>query len=1371
MNSKALMKRLILLILCGLYQLPLFASAEGSQQIGMNQYMYEYNSTSTLLSNATHPMYVILNSPTEVINVSMCGVNSADDVSFSIYQTTLDGSGKYIETGSAVVTRTRTQETQSGLCAVGLTGNLPNPLSPPTNFKWAPQDSGLGAGVYQIRLFNDSGQFIRPFDITVTSSKSVSPNPNLAQGRLFAYNWAYNGNGYLSANAADTNYYVKVPGGTANTDFVWQLDLQEFAGFVYDVVANDIGVDAENVSYSVPFLNNSVTELYPIYLSYPNDANPPPSTPPQITGYYFTDDEGVDHTISPNNSADGQNTGFFNFTSDVAGTYMLIIDANQDGVFGNTTGGIDDTYLFGRMDAGANAVRWDGTDNDGDPLPEGSFQAQLQGRVGEYHFIAGDAETSGGGSNDGLTIYGVNPSGSLYGVDIFWDDLTGFDPDKSGNGGSTLPFGVKSVVGQTTGSFRHTWGTFGFDSFGNEAYVDTYVYGLASFASTSATIAEDNTASSIGLGKTATIDGNKVTFDFYIENFLLGPALNSLLDNLTLTDNLDSTFGAGNYVVTPLSAASVIDGGTLSNLNVNTNYNGSTDTDLLLSGSSLGPGETVQLRLEVTVTTPTDRGDGFGVYKNSAFTTATTPTGTSMSDISTNSTDPDVDMFGVDGVTPDGGTGANDNNGIATDNTTPTGATFSLDLGDAPDTTPGISVGNYQTLGINGGPNHFIVSDLYIGTTVDADDGSLQNSDADADDLDNLADEDGVLFNGSLTTETPSYSVTVNVLNSSGTGAYLVSWIDFDLDGSFDEDEGVVYDSDPGTAGVQGISSSASSQSVTLTWTDIGTNMDILPGITYARFRLSADVLTTADSLGAASGGEVEDYQTEIDFEETFTISGTVYHDLEPDGKLDSSDPATGLTLYVKLVDEVDGDCSSLTATTADAVETVTVGDGTYAFTDVRAGSYCLILDDNTALSDPTPFGANAAGWLYINPEIGYRGSTVVDQDIPNQNFGLYNGSRLTGTVFFDDGFLSTTAPFSNNADANNALQSATEQRASGKTVTLSDGTNSKTVQTSGDGSYTFYLPASWAATVELTVVGEVGTGYNADGLTALYTASSFKDANASKVSFSQSAGSSSSYNFGIVNESRFYPDQNGQTRSGGTISYGHLLTPGTLGSVSFALSDGAYSYQVFRDVNCDGTVEATEQVDILTTGFSVDESWQRDKSGRLASCLIELHVNVPAGEPGGRLDIATLQASLSWVNSSATDSQSVTDVTTITSGGQLRLEKRVRNVSEGAAFGIKSEAEPGHVLEYCISYQNIGTEDVTATEFLDPLPYFTSLKTDAYGIGDAAISWNNGTSPLVLTAAQDSDAGAFIDGVARVDIGTVPPGLQGEVCYQAEIN
>ena len=182
-----------------------------------------------------------------------------------------------------------------------------------------------------------------------------------------------------------------------------------------------------------------------------------------------------------------------------------------------------------------------------------------------------------------------------------------------------------------------------------------------------------------------------------------------------------------------------------------------------------------------------------------------------------------------------------------------------LDLGDAPDTDPGTGEGNYQTLTIDNGASHQIVSGIQLGATVDSDNGNLQNSDATADDVDdsNNNDDDGVtVASSSLQSQSLSAgnSVTLDIATK-GNGV-LNAWIDWNGDGDFTDDdeqiatnvaEGGTRDSDNATAGIQ---------------FNVTVPNNATVGNTFARFRYSTD--TNLTPTGMASNGEVEDYQIAI---------------------------------------------------------------------------------------------------------------------------------------------------------------------------------------------------------------------------------------------------------------------------------------------------------------------------------------------------------------------------------------------------------------------------------------------------------------------------------------------------------------------------
>ncbi|KOR27138.1 hypothetical protein TI03_07505, partial [Achromatium sp. WMS1] len=112
------------------------------------------------------------------------------------------------------------------------------------------------------------------------------------------------------------------------------------------------------------------------------------------------------------------------------------------------------------------------------------------------------------------------------------------------------------------------------------------------------------------------------------------------------------------------------------------------------------------------------------------------------------------------------------------------------DYGDAPDTSVGSGVGNYQTTQADGGPYHAYTSSLKMGSAAtDSDSGTLQNVAANADDANASDDEDGVASLAPLNTSATEYSVTIITANSTGSSANLYGWIDFNKNGIFESGE------------------------------------------------------------------------------------------------------------------------------------------------------------------------------------------------------------------------------------------------------------------------------------------------------------------------------------------------------------------------------------------------------------------------------------------------------------------------------------------------------------------------------------------------------------------------------------------------------
>ena len=190
-----------------------------------------------------------------------------------------------------------------------------------------------------------------------------------------------------------------------------------------------------------------------------------------------------------------------------------------------------------------------------------------------------------------------------------------------------------------------------------------------------------------------------------------------------------------------------------------------------------------------------------------------------------------------------------------------------LDFGDAPDTTSGTGAGNYQTLSSNNGPRHTIVSGLFLGDRVDADNGLQANAAANGDDQftsPGANDEDGVLSPVDLLgTVGAAPTITLLATNTTGSAATLFGWIDYNQNGLFDN----------ATERAQvTVPTGTTDGRFTLTFPTIPVGS---AGATYARFRLSTDV-AAANSTGAASNGEVEDYRFTITKPSTGSVASSV---------------------------------------------------------------------------------------------------------------------------------------------------------------------------------------------------------------------------------------------------------------------------------------------------------------------------------------------------------------------------------------------------------------------------------------------------------------------------------------------------------------
>ncbi|MCB9528231.1 MAG: hypothetical protein H6701_07555, partial [Myxococcales bacterium] len=260
----------------------------------------------------------------------------------------------------------------------------------------------------------------RFFEVDVVDTVTGNPAP---PGRLHTDNWTINAHSFNYGTYTDFFVVAEVNDGAR----IFAIDFEDLRGFNYSLIANRIGIiDHAGTSYcligEVDLLGLCPTTvqgagvlsipLYDIYLNFPDPA-PDPAPEPQIADVQFNDEVGS-ASITPNGDGE-QDRGAFTFTSNINGTYQVIIDTSRDGLL--RAG--EDLVLRGEAVIGQNRVEWDGRDADGDIVPDGRYEFELQLISAETHFPMSDIEENPAG----FVIYELTSADAEPEPRrMFWDD-------------------------------------------------------------------------------------------------------------------------------------------------------------------------------------------------------------------------------------------------------------------------------------------------------------------------------------------------------------------------------------------------------------------------------------------------------------------------------------------------------------------------------------------------------------------------------------------------------------------------------------------------------------------------------------------------------------------------------------------------------------------------------------------------------------------------------------------------------------------------------------------------------------------------------------------------------------------------------------
>ncbi|WP_232516691.1 autotransporter-associated beta strand repeat-containing protein [Thauera sinica] len=444
------------------------------------------------------------------------------------------------------------------------------------------------------------------------------------------------------------------------------------------------------------------------------------------------------------------------------------------------------------------------------------------------------------------------------------------------------------------------------------------------------------------------------------------------------------------------------------------------------------------------------------------------------------------------------------------------------------------------------------------------------------------------------------------------------------------------------------------------------------------------------------------------------------------------------------------------------------------------AAASCVDANGTASGNGTGPFGTLSGKVLSIAAS-----NLVAGADITCTFANTLNG--IGGTVFNDGGAPSGGA---NTGTPNNGVQDGAEAGLAGLAVSLTDcaATPHASATTDSAGRYSLQVPPA-AAGQPVCVSVAVPSARRATGASVAGTptpdgtatsvggVSYTYDRAGQRQAFTAPATGVLTLDFGVVPDSTLQSDSSKTGPGGGAAVHGHSFTAGTGGSVVFSTGAGTstpavggWSEVVYADPDCTGTLQSG------AARLYPPAVPQTVVQGQVV-CVV-MRQFVPEGVASGAANSVPVQAALTFTNAAPglVATYTVTDTTTMSSGA-LTLQKRVRNVSTGGAFGTSNQARSGDTLEYEVIYTNTGAEPLTHMQISDGTPAYTTFVSAAADLplpgGVTGCSLRSPANPPPAAAAPCSPAqtgtgkgliGWHLDG-------SVNPGASGTVRYTVTVD
>lgn len=455
-----------------------------------------------------------------------------------------------------------------------------------------------------------------------------------------------------------------------------------------------------------------------------------------------------------------------------------------------------------------------------------------------------------------------------------------------------------------------------------------------------------------------------------------------------------------------------------------------------------------------------------------------------------------------------------------------------------------------------------------------------------------------------------------------------------------------------------------------------------------------------------------------------YDVDGAVYRDANANGQRDAQEGGIGAALWVKLTPRAGSQCRAPAVDVAPA----DAASGRYRFSAAPAGEYCLIASDNP---DPADIAPSTPGWSPLAPADGRLPISISNADLRDRDLGLYRGLILKGRVFRDTG----TPGVSSDKTANNGIADGAEAGLSGAGVRVQAGGRTySSATTDAEGAYTLFVPVPQDGgpaagepieVAQTNLQGHASTGASVQGKAIAGSASVggtqyTYDRDADILRFAPGARSArgvlDGLDFGDVPDSRLSHDGNLDGTPGAALTFPHVFTAGTRGSLRLDSSAASspptegWSDALYQDANCNGQIDA--DTDAL---IDPKQTFELDAGQNL--CLVHKQF-IPTDAATGHRNIVTLRAELAYANAAPTLSAVYTreDRTTVAQSGALELVKEVRHTGPNCAplpspqgdWSSNNQARPGDWLQYRITYRNKNIDPLRNLVITDATPAFT---------------------------------------------------------------